>query len=95
MKLRALSVVFLFLLMGVEAFSCAPQPLEHRMLCQPGSSLDGVSFTLDLALCAPVDREDPRWCCTDWQPWTVYCECVTVQQVEEWESSLTSDDGGA
>jgi len=79
-------VVLALCIGGVDDCNERP-PIEYRMLCQPHSSLDGVPYTLDMRLCQVVDRNDCRWGCIDWQPNTVYCECVTTDEVREWEDA--------
>lgn len=84
---HALLSILTLLIMGAALSECEPRPISYQMLCQPHSSLDGVPFTLDLRLCTIVDRSECDWDCIDWQLDTVYCECVTTKQVEEWEAA--------
>ena len=63
------------------------RPYTYQMLCLPGSSA-GIPYTLPLGLCKIADKTDERWCCMDWEPYTIYCECVTTEQVEEWNAQI-------
>lgn len=90
-----------FLLMGWRCVSVyvppppsPPPAIEHRMLCLSGSSLDGGPFDLDLRLCEPVDRNDPRWACVSWRADTVYCECVLYDQVQDFKSGAWIPEDG-